>query len=261
MPGFAEISGQDPVYKYPLADYTGTAEVVYGGRSGYDGLGFVSSYTPHPSLSYNSLYFHGTSLSFAELHLGTEEPISTDWSFTMFVYFSTPHRGTIFDFVYDMSAGGQQGQLWSNKIKLELNETHIIFTILGPAGQDFGSDVIGTIFAEESWIPLSVIHDESSGDVTIQTLDTEIFTNKGFYKNQNKVQLAQPAKIKIGGSYDSESYPFEGSIVCFVIHNVKVSLTSFPDALNQCQPIKWRNSPLPIGKYPTTMAQRFMYSK
>ena len=224
--------------------------MVQGGTNGDDGLGSVSAYTPHPSLPYSSLYFHGTTSSFVELRVGTQFTLSSDWSFTMFVFSKAPHRGTIFDFVFD-GQSAQAGQLWSNKIKLELNDSQIVFTMHGPNGQDYGSAVLGTIFTTEQWIPLSVVHDMSNGEVKIMTLNNEFYKSKDFQDNTKNIQLPQPAKVKLGGAYDN-SNPFEGSIVCFALYDKKVSKGSLDDTLDECDPSNWPTFPTSIGKYEPT---------
>lgn len=221
--------------------------MIHGGTNGYEGLGFVSSSARHPSLPYNSLSFHGTFSSFAELRAGMQYMTDSDWSLIMFVKSSAPIQGTLFDLRY--GGPGEPDQVWSNKIKLELNGTHIVLTIFGPFGGDYGAGFHGTTFTSEEWSPLSVVHDSLNGNVYIQTLHTKVFTNKGLYKNQNRIKLPQPTKIKLGGSYDTKSYPFEGSVVCFAMYDAKVSSTSFADTLSECLPTKWQNIPNSIGKY------------
>ena len=241
-------SNANSVYLYPLANYTGTAEVVYGGGSGFDGLGYVTYFTSHPSLPYGSLNFCGDSNSFAELHLGTQYTVQNDWTFVMFVYSKAPHRGTIFDFKYD--GAGVAGPLWSDRIKLELTDSQIIFTHLGTnGGADHGSATIATIFTTEAWIPLAVVHDESSGNTFIQTMGNEFYKSSDFQSNRNNVKLAQPAKIKIGGSYDQSSLPFEGSIVCFAVYDAMMGVNDFSQTLNECDPVQWPNTPTSIGEY------------
>ena len=247
FPGLPNLRCGDSVYRYPLADYTGTAEVVQGATNGYDGLGLVTSFTSHPSLPYNSLYFDGSDSSFAEVRVGTQYTVENDWSFTMFVYSVAPHTGTIFDFVYD-GIPTEAPPKYSDKIKLTLNDSQIVFTMEGPDGQDYGSDVLGTIFTSEGWIPLSVVHDEASGDVIIQTFDNEFYESKNYQNNQNNVKLPQPAKIKIGGSYDTPS-TFKGSIVCFALYDTKFSKSSFDSTLDECHPSNWPNTPTSVGKY------------
>ena len=244
--GFPELRCGNSVYRYPLADYTGTAEVVQGGGSGYEGLGYVSSFASHPSLPYGSLYFSGDPNSYAELRVGTQYTVATDWTFAMFVYSQAPHRGTIFDFIYD--GGGVPGPLWSNKIKLELNDSVIVFTHLGPRGENHGSAVVGTIFNAEAWIPLSIVHDKKKGDLIIQTYNNKFYVSNNFQNNRNNVKLPQPAKIKIGGSYDTSSQPFTGSIVCFALYDTKTGQSDFDQTLNECNPSQWLATPPSIGK-------------
>ena len=257
LPGFREIICGDSEYRYPLADYTGSAEVVRTGTNGNDGLGTVSSYTPHPSLPYNSLYFHGTTSSFVELSVDTQYTVSSDWSFTMFVYSKAPHHGTIFDYVYD-GPMPQAGVEWSNKIKLELNESHILFTMQGPNGEDYGTAVLGTIFTAEAWVPLSVAHDSSNGDLIIMTLDNEFYKSKDFQNNADDILLPQPGKVKLGEAYDV-SNPFEGSIVCFALYDTKVSKSGFDSTLDECVPNNWPTTPTPIGK--NTLRERLRTHK
>ena len=102
----------------------------------------------------------------------------------MFVYSKAPHRGTIFDFMYD---GTGSHPLWSDRIKLELNDSEIVFTHLGSSGDDHGSAIVGTIFNAEVWIPLSIVHDESNGNTVIQTLGNEFYKSSDFQNNRNNV--------------------------------------------------------------------------
>ena len=247
---FLELRSADSntasVYLYPLANNTGTAEVIYGGGSGYDGLGYVTSFSSHPSLPYGSLYFEREPYSFAEIKIGTQFIIQNDWTFTMFVYSKAPHRGTIFDFMYD---GTGSDPLWSDRMKLELNDTEIVFTHVGSSGDDHGSAVIGTIFNTEAWIPLSVVHDESTGNTIIQTVGNEFYKSSDFQNNRNNVKLSQPAKIKIGGSYDATSLPFEGSIVCFAVYDTQIDVDDFDETLDECDPSQWPITPSFIGMY------------
>ena len=244
-------TNSNSVYLYPLANYTGTAEVVQGGGSGYDGLGYVTSFASHPSLPYGSLYFCGDSNSYAELRIGTQYTVQNDWTFVMFVYSKAPHRGTIFDFKYD--GAGVAGPLWSKRIKLELDGSDIIFTHIGTNGDDHGSAIVGTIFNAEVWVPLSVYHDESSGNIILQTSGNEFYKSSDFQNNRNNVKLTHPATIKIGGSYDASSLPFEGSIVCFAVYDTKMGINDFDQTLNECDPNQWPNSPSNIGEYTTDM--------
>ena len=225
------------VYRYPLADYTGTAEVVHGGSSGYSGLGEVTSFQPHPSLPYNSLYFHGTAASYLELMLGGDYTLKNDWSFTMFVYSIEPHRGTIFDLVYEGRTQQKTG-FFFKQIKLELTDSNIVLTMHGPSGQDYGSATVGTIFTAEEWMPLTVVHDKANGDVIMFTEAQEFYNSKQIQDNQNNIVIQQPAKIKLGGAYQDHT-PFKGSIVCFLVYDMKVSKNHFPSALDECQPENW----------------------
>lgn len=220
--------------------------MVHGGASGYKGLGYVTSFPPHPLLPYNSLYFNGTVSSFVELRVGTQNTVLGDWSFTMFVFSRAPHRGTIFDLVYD-GVSPLSDPLISNKIKLELNDSQIVFTMVGSDGKDHGCAVLGTIFTAEAWIPISVVHEEAKGDVIIQTADNVFYLSSDFQNNRNNVKLPQPAKIKLGGSYDG-SPPFEGSIVCFAVYDTKFSVSSFNATLTECDPSNWPITPSPVGK-------------
>ena len=245
--GLHELQCADtPVYNYPLVNTTGTAEVVYGGYSGYEGLGAVTAFSPHPSIENAPLYFFGSDYSYAELKLGEEAALTNDWSFNMFVYSIAPHTGTIFDFVYD---GNTQlpDSLFSSRVKLQLNGSHIILEMLGPSGEDYGSAVVGTIFTAEMWIPLGLVHDKSNGDVTLQTLGIKFYESKDFQDNSNHIKLPQPAKIKIAGAFN-ESSPFKGSVVCFTVYDKTVSTLSFVSTYIDCGPSNWPVTPPEIGK-------------
>ena len=197
-------------------------------------------------LDYNSIYFDGSDSSFAELRVGTTANIDKDWSFTMFVYSVAPHTGTIFEFIYD---GGEQsnGDKWSNTIRLELNESHMLLTMLSPNGQGYGSAVIdkSTIFTSDRWIPLSVVHHKNNGNIDIQT-ENKMYTFKP--NNEDKVRLPLPARIKLGGAYN-RSNPFEGSITCFAIYKSKFSHNSFDRTLqDECNSRRWETKPTEVGK-------------
>ena len=181
--------------------------------------------------------------SFVEITIGTQETITGDWSFIMFLYIMEPHRGTIFDFVYDSLP--PHPTLYSSKIKLELNGSLIVFTMQGPSKADYGSATLTTIFTSHVWIPLAVVHDKSSGDITLMTLDNAFYHSQN---NRKNVFLPQPAKIKLGGSYDTPS-SFEGSIVCFAVYDTKVSASSFDQALTECNPSNWLVTPNTVGKW------------
>ena len=244
--GFRGIACGNAAYLYPLADYTGSAEVMRTGTNGSDGLGTISSNTPHPSLPYNSLNFHGTTSSFVELRVDTQYPVTQDWSFTMFVYSKAPYRGTIFDYEYD-GPTPQTGIEWANKIKLELNESNILLTIQGPNGEDYGNAVVGTIFTAEVWVPLSLVRDTSNGDMIIMTTNNEFYKSKDFQSNPQDILLPQPGKIKLGEAY-GVSNPFEGSIVCFGLYDTKFSKSGFDSTLDECNPVNWPTTPASIGK-------------
>ena len=241
-----ECSPPRSVFLYPLANYTGTAEVVHRGTPGYNGLGDVNCFDKHPMLDYNSTYFDGSNSSFVELRVGTSVNINGDWSFTMFVYSVAPHTGTVFDFIYD---GGEQStdKKWSNTIRLELNETHMLFTLLGREDKDYGSAVIDkpAVFTSETWIPLSVVHDKSDGTIKIKTTNGILYASKN--DNENNVKLPLSARIKLGGAYNQYS-PFEGSITCFAIYKSKVSKNHFDTTLKECNSSTRGTEPTDIGK-------------
>ena len=240
-----ECPPQRLVFLYPLANYTGTAEVVHGGTPGYNGLGDVNSFDKHPMLDYNSTYFDGNNSSFVELRVGTSENINGDWSFTMFVYSVAPHTGTVFDFIYD--GGTQTNDKWSNTIRLELNETHMLFTLLGDEDKDYGSAVIDkpAVLTHETWIPLSVVHDKSNGKIKIQTINDILYASST--DNENGVKLPLPARLKLGGAYNQYS-PFEGSITCFAIYKSKFSKNYFNTTLQECKSSTRGTESTDIGK-------------
>ena len=78
---------------------------------------------------------------------------------------------------------------------------------------------------------------------------------KGVYITRtcfHDVKLPQPAKIKIGGSYDASSLPFEGSIVCFAVYDTIMGVNDFGQTLNECDPSQWPLTPSFIGEYVRT---------
>ena len=220
---------------------------MYGGLSGYEGLGFVTTFTPHPSLPYNSLYFDGIPSANVELKLGTQYTVDSDWSFVMYVYSYAPHQGTIFDFMYDGSLP-QSNSLFTNRIKLELAGSNMILTMEGPSGEDYGSATLGSFITAEAWIAVGVVHDRSNGDTIVMTKDNEFWKSKDYQNNQNDVLLPQPAKIRIGGAYGVPS-PFKGSVTCFALYAEKFSKGSFDQTLDECDPSNWPVTPATIGKF------------
>ena len=210
------------VFLYPLANYSSTAEVVHGGKPGYNGLGDVNSFVKHPMLDYNSIYFDGSDSSYVELSVGRNNELSnSDWSFVMFMYSAVPYKGTVFDFIYDGLP--KERDTWSTNIRLELNESHMLLTMRGPDEEDYGSTVIDkpTIFISKTWIPLSVVHKKSNGRIQIQTENQMLYKSQDFQNNQNDVKLPLPAKIKLGNAYNL-SNPFEGlSVLLYINQSLK----------------------------------------
>ena len=241
-------------YRYPLAEYTGSAEVEYGGD-------FVENpcskdpFFSHDSLPYQPIYLTGSEDSFLELKLGLQTVVSGDWSFSMFVYSFAPHVGTIFHYLLDnealpvgVTSETETSKLYLTEIKLELNGTHLLFTMLGAWKHDHGSAVIPSIVNTEAWIPLAVSHDKSSGEVLLVTDNNKFYQSSDYQDNTDNCLLAQPGKIKLGGSYNSPASPFHGSIVCFAIFDSKVSASSFSALLDECQPSNWVVTP-PTGNH------------
>ena len=234
------LEAASPTYLYPLSETTESAEVVYGGGGNDDTCG-RSAFLSHPSLPYASILLQRTEFSYLELTVGTQTIIDGDWSFAMFIYSLEPYCGTIFHYVYDsqLPVIGESEDLYADEIKVELNDTHILFSLLGPNKEDYGSAVIGTIFTAEEWISLLVAHDEDNGVITIETKNNKFYKSSDYQDNTEGVLLHQPGKIKLGGSYGEMPSAFGGSIVCFGIYDSKISDGNFDNLLDDCQPSNW----------------------
>lgn len=228
-------------YRWPLANYTGGAEVLYGNNNGKVGCTVVTGPKP-PLVPYYGMYFDGSVSSYVEIGMGTEKNLS-DWAFVVFLFLYDLTGGTILHYKYDGPT--VLSPSYSDEIRIWLNGSHIMLIIRGPSGEDFGTVAVqhGFIVGQRTWLMFS--HGYNDGRIIIRSLDSVLYDS---YTATNFVYIHQPAKIKLAGSYGYEALPFKGSIVCLGVYDLTMTYDDIKMSLYSCDPRYWNTIPASIGK-------------
>jgi len=215
-----------PMYVWPLNTGSGLKDVITNVTEGAIGPDAAPVLDGDAYIGSSSMKFQGTAGSYVDLNLRnstalweSEKPLREDYSISMLIYMNGTSSGTLFHF---QSASFP---ITSPVGVVERIRFYVLNSFLhaeyepAPAGEPSGL-IVATKFQvlPNTWTQVAFGRDSSN---SISNLVVEGETEQPGLNNLNWMVTQFPGTLRVGGSFDGATEPFNGKIHCVQVYASK----------------------------------------